>query len=136
MRIATQRAAFERADECNVEFGTVPDCDCPHEHWHVNGDCLDVHVEEDGSGHAIIGNDDCQLEVRGISGLDEMRAIAFTWALHRHGISDTLAVPDNGRLRVAAQAVVDEAARMAMTMRRRRVFDALARSLVQEGQGA
>lgn len=46
-------------------------------------------------------------------------------------------VDETDRLREAAQTVVDEAARMTMTMRRRKVFDALAAALAdrtQEGE--
>lgn len=76
-----------RDDQCNVEFGTVPDCDCPHEHWHIGGVCLDVHIEEDGSGHSILGNDDWQLGVKGVESIDEMRAIAFAWASQKYGLA-------------------------------------------------
>lgn len=84
-----REVAFVRDDLCNVEFGTVPDCDCPHEHWHFCGVCLDVHIEEDGSGHSILGNDDWQLEVRGVANLDEMRAIAFAWAKQKYSLHPT-----------------------------------------------
>lgn len=76
-----------RDDQCNVEFGTVPDCDCPHEHWHIGGVCLDVHIEDDGSGHSILGNDDWQLEVKGVESIDEMRAIAFAWSSQKYGFA-------------------------------------------------
>ncbi len=70
--------------ECCAENGTVPDCACPHEHWHIGaaaGSCLDVHLEEDGSAHITFDWGDCEREilVTGIAGMDEARAIAFGW---------------------------------------------------------
>lgn len=91
-----REASFVRDDQCNVEFGTVPDCDCPHEHWHVGGICLDVHIEEDRTGHAILGNDDWQLEVSGVENLDEMRAIAFAWTSQKFALTPSALSGDAG----------------------------------------
>lgn len=74
----------ELAMECPVEFGTVPDCDCPYEHWHIGhaGCCLDIHLEEDGSVHVILetGDWDRETSFLGLSSLDEARERAFVWA--------------------------------------------------------
>jgi hypothetical protein len=88
---AVERARFERDDQCNIEFGTVPDCNCPHEHWHVNGVCLDVHIEEDRSGHIIltVEDDPIELSVGGLKDFAELRGIAFAWATCRLGLAAT-----------------------------------------------
>lgn len=72
------------APECCIENGTMPDCSCPHEHWHIGaaaGSCLDMHLEEDGSVHITLawGDDDRELEAKGAVGVHEARAIAFGW---------------------------------------------------------
>jgi hypothetical protein len=86
-----REAIFERDDQCNVEFGTVPDCDCPHEHWHVNGVCLDVHIEEDGTGHIILTleDDPIELQISGVANIDEARAIGWAWAAKRLCLATT-----------------------------------------------
>jgi hypothetical protein len=68
--------------ECPVEFGTVPDCDCAYEHWHIGvGHCLDIHFEPDGSIHVLLGGGDFENEtvLHGPS-LDAVRDEAFAWA--------------------------------------------------------
>lgn len=72
------------ASECCAENGTVPDCPCPHEHWHLAaaaGSCLDVHLEEDGSAHITFdwGDDSRELIATGVDGLAEARSLAFGW---------------------------------------------------------
>lgn len=70
--------------QCPVEFKTVPDCDCPFEHWHVGraGCCLDVHVEEEGYTHAILstGDDEFEKVFHGADTLDKGRPLAMSWA--------------------------------------------------------
>lgn len=69
---------------CPTSMRTLPDCDCPFEHWHVGhgGVCLDVHLEEDGTTHAILDAGDWQEEVtgRGHSSIEEAREWALQWA--------------------------------------------------------
>lgn len=72
------------ASECCDEMRTNPECDCPHEHWHIGaaaGSCLDVHLEDDGSAHIIFdcGDDNRELTVKGVNGIEEARALAFGW---------------------------------------------------------
>jgi len=69
------------APECEEEFDTAPDCECPHEHWHVGraGACLVLHIEDDGSGHIVLdwGDDSRSLSVTGVRSLDELRDMAL-----------------------------------------------------------
>jgi len=69
---------------CNREMGTEPDCDCAHEHWHIGaaGACLDIHVEPEGWTHCILDLGDVghEIELHGITTLDQARGIAFLWA--------------------------------------------------------
>lgn len=68
--------------QCPQEFGTMPECDCPFEHWHINGVCLDIHFEDDGSCHVLIdsGEADDEMTLEGMASLDEARPLAFAWA--------------------------------------------------------
>lgn len=71
------------AMSCPVEFGTMPDCDCPFEHWHIGraGTCLDVHLEEDGTAHFFLdtGDSDAEIEMPAMT-LEQARTEAFRWA--------------------------------------------------------
>lgn len=70
------------AEPCFPE--TIPDCDCPFEHWHIgtNNACLDVHFEEDGSVHCIldVGDWDAETTMTGKADMDAARTAAFAWA--------------------------------------------------------
>jgi len=72
------------AMECPPFFGTMPDCDCPWEHWHIGnaGCCLDVHFEEDRSVHVILQAGDLEHEttLHGVPDLGRARELAFAWA--------------------------------------------------------
>ena len=71
------------ANDCAAYFGTVPDCLCPYEHWHINGVCLDVHVEEDGSLHMHLDAGDWEQDARieDVKDMDEARELAIEWAM-------------------------------------------------------
>lgn len=75
--------------QCPVEFDTLPDCTCPHEHWHIGhaGCCLDIHFEEDGSVHVTLDAYDWQDEIvlHGVSTLAEASAIALAWGAGKIG---------------------------------------------------
>lgn len=70
-------------NSCAVAFGTVPDCPCPWEHWHLNGCCLDVHFEEDKSLHLHLDAGDWEQEARieDVKDMDEARELAIEWAM-------------------------------------------------------
>lgn len=75
----------ELAMSCPEEFGFLPDCDCPYEHWHLPeyGACLDVHFEPDNSVHVLILGDEtfeAQTTFQGIPDMIQARAKAFAWA--------------------------------------------------------
>jgi hypothetical protein len=69
---------------CNDEFDTVPDCDCPSEHWHFGraGVCLEMHLEPDGSAHCAIYGGDWETEtvLHGVTDIEALRPLAFQWA--------------------------------------------------------
>lgn len=70
--------------DCPVENSTLPDCDCPYEHWHVGigGCCLDIHVEENGDLHVTLnaGDWDADTTFRGVTTIEQARPLAFAWA--------------------------------------------------------
>lgn len=77
--------------QCPVEFGTMPDCKCPHEHWHIGpaGACVDIHVEDEGYTHVMLDMGDLGHEVHlhGVSTLEAAKPIAFLWASTVLGIA-------------------------------------------------
>ncbi len=70
--------------KCPADFGTLPDCDCPFQHWHIGGalTCLDVHFEEDASVHLRLYTGDYEAEtiLMGMSSLEQALPFAFRWA--------------------------------------------------------
>lgn len=70
--------------QCPKDFGTEPDCACPYEHWHIGvaGCCLDIHVEEEGYTHIILGTGDDEFEhtLPGVTCLETARPLAMAWA--------------------------------------------------------
>lgn len=75
----------ELCNECAEDFGTLPDCRCPFEHWHWGGWCIDVHFEDDGSVHARVEHPDCgewDTHYVGIDDMDGARSFAAAWAEH------------------------------------------------------
>lgn len=81
----------ELSMDCPVEFGTIPDCDCPYEHWHVgiSNTCLDIHFEDDGSVHVTLDASDWEAETifHGATCLADIREYAFSWAAQQIGAS-------------------------------------------------
>ncbi len=73
---------FERSGrDCFLFEDLKPDCDCPHEHWHVLHHCLDIHFEPDGSAHVLlIGEDEWDFFVNPGATMDQARSAAFSWA--------------------------------------------------------
>lgn len=73
------------AMECAEEFGIKPDCDCPHEHWHLVdfGACLDIHFEPDNSVRILLlGSEEFEAEttLTNIPTIAGARGPAFAWA--------------------------------------------------------
>lgn len=70
--------------KCPVDYGTVPDCACPYEHWHIGiaGCCLDIHVEEEGYTHIILntGDDEFEHTLPDVACLEAARPLAMAWA--------------------------------------------------------
>jgi hypothetical protein len=63
-----------------------PECDCPMAHLHVDGVCLEVHYEPDGSVHALSDAGDWQDEttLHDCRDLDEAKERALAWFAARH----------------------------------------------------
>jgi hypothetical protein len=63
-----------------------PECDCPVRHLHVDGVCLEVHYEPDGSVHALCDAGDWQDETTlvGVADLDDASARTLLWFNDRH----------------------------------------------------
>lgn len=82
---------FIEADmACATGFGLLPDCDCPHEHWHVGQGrcCLDIHFESDGSCHVLLLGDESfedDTTFTGLGSIDEARPLALAWAAPKIG---------------------------------------------------
>ena len=70
---------------CAEQFGMLPDCNCPHEHWHIGQArfCLDLHFEDDGSCHVLLMDDDgedIETDFTGHASIDTVRPLALAWA--------------------------------------------------------
>jgi hypothetical protein len=63
-----------------------PECDCPLIHLHVDGVCLEVHYEPDGSVHVLSDAGDWQDETTllGCRDLADARDLALAWFTERH----------------------------------------------------
>lgn len=57
------------------------ECGCPEEEWLVAGLTLVVHLEPDGTGHAILDSGDWDAEevFRRVATIDDVREAAFAW---------------------------------------------------------
>lgn len=71
--------------QCAADFGLLPECACPYQHWHIgqSGCCLDIHFEADGSCHAILftgDGDEDETLFHGLSSIEQARPLAMAWA--------------------------------------------------------
>lgn len=65
---------------CFIAEDFRPECGCPHEHWHVGGNCLDIHFEPDGSAHGVAMGEDWETETAvAADSIEDARAKIFAW---------------------------------------------------------
>jgi hypothetical protein len=63
----------------------APECDCPMRHMHVDGVCLEVHYEPDGSVHVLADAGDWQDETSlAAPDLDDACQQALAWFELKH----------------------------------------------------
>jgi hypothetical protein len=70
--------------QCAMDFGLVPECGCPHEHWHIDNCCLDIHFEPDGQCHVLLyaeEDEEAETHFEGVTSIDQARPLAMAWAL-------------------------------------------------------
>jgi hypothetical protein len=63
----------------------APECDCPHAHLHVDGICVDVHYEPDGSVHVAVDSGDWDDETTlTATSLEDAKQQALAWFIANH----------------------------------------------------
>lgn len=67
--------------KCPEDMKTMPECNCPFEHWHVDRLCFDIHFEENGEVHLLVMGEDWESDtmLQNIPDLEAARPLAFTW---------------------------------------------------------
>jgi hypothetical protein len=68
-------------EDCAKDFAPDPPCDCNRVHYHINGSCVEIHGEPDGSVHVLCydGTHENDTTLIGVKDWWTARQLALQW---------------------------------------------------------